>query len=184
MKASQRISTDDAFREANRFLTDERRTFADSQQRTGLLKLLLGQRTLSQPDLNKKFRSALHLALRTHAQRNELGLYRNDSLTLACLAIEGADFGTAVGHLLDVVFLDLNGATNALPGYKSFDRQTGGLVDFVISLLVSVLSTASIPTSTVESEFKKRWQTFSGFSKPPYDPERGWNKLAKRVNAS
>ncbi|MFN2541373.1 MAG: hypothetical protein ABR514_04275 [Chthoniobacterales bacterium] len=115
--------------------------------------------------------------LRQSTRHNELGLYRNASLVLGCLAIARDDYDAALDHLLDVAFLDIVGATNSLPGHRSFDASLSLLVPFVSGILRDICRTLDLHPDETESFFRARWGRFSSFGTPPVEPDSAWRTL-------
>ena len=166
---------DDAFHSAFQHLMQERRFFR-----------------MHCPDLATTVDSAtLDHQLEQHQQqiqrdslvRNELGLYRNASLVLACLCIVHDELETALEHMLDVAFLDLAGSTNSLPGHRSFDGRLSLMVPFVAGIIRDLLRTLELTADSIERDFKTRWLQFSSFGSPPFTPDESWHTLQVAVRA-
>jgi hypothetical protein len=122
-----------------------------------------------------------YASLTVHAAARALGLYRNACLTLACCCFIHEDFRSAYEYLLDVMFLDINGASNShLPEFQ-FNRGTAEINDFVASILRGVVVQLDLRLPQVEPSFIDRWQRFSAFPNPPTKPEAAWKKLSRRI---
>jgi hypothetical protein len=114
-------------------------------------------------------------------RRNELGLYRNASLVLGCLAIARDDYDSTLDYILDVAFLDIAGATNSLPGHRSFDAPLSLLVPFVSGILRDLCGTLELQPQETESFFRQRWERFSAFGTPPVSQDSAWRTLQVAV---
>jgi hypothetical protein len=114
-------------------------------------------------------------------QRNELGLYRNASLVLGCLAITRDDYDSALDCILDVAFLDIAGATNSVPGNRSFEAPLSLLVPFVSGILRYLCSTLELEPQETESFFRQRWDRFSAFGAPPVSRDSAWRTLQAAI---
>jgi hypothetical protein len=174
-------ASSNGIREALSFLRQERRFLREELQHRGFLSRLLSPTPAEESALDRELEVRQHRIIRESAAQNQLGLYRNASLTLGCLQISRNDFDSALEYLMDVVFLDMNGATNSLPGHKSFDRQLADLLPFVSAIIRDVAATAGVDISSLEMSFKGRWDRFSSFGKPPYTPDSAWRKLKKQI---
>ena len=169
--------------EAIGFLRQERRFLRDELQERGFLSRLLSPVPTTEPELDRELEARQRRIIHDSARQNELGLYRNASLTLACIQISRSNFDSALQHLMDVAFLDMNGATNSASGHKSFDRQLADLLPFVSAIIRDTAATAGLDVSSFEEPFKARWGRFSSFGKPPYAPDNTWRKLKKAIGA-
>jgi hypothetical protein len=171
----------DGIREAINFLRQERRFLRQELQQRGSLSRLFSPTPADDSGLDHELEAKQGSILKASADRNELGLYRNASLTLACIEISRSHFDSALNHLMDVAFLDMNGATNSLPGHKSYDRKLADLLPFVSAIIRGVTAATSIEVGTLEQLFKARWERFSAFGKPPYGPDPTWRKLKRAI---
>ena len=117
-----------------------------------------------------------------YAQANQLGLYRNVELTLACILIVRERYAEAAGYLLEVIFLDVNGATNT-PSIGLFDHDLGDIIPYVASLLAGCIEETSMPLESVEAAFKSQWERFSALGKPPFSANATWKKLKTAISS-
>lgn len=170
-------------REATSFLRQERRFLCDELQQREFLSRLFSTAPTTDEELDGELESKQQRIFRDSALQNELGLYRNASLTLACIQIERSNFDSALQYLLDVAFFDMNGAANSAPEHKSFDRQLADLLPFVTSIIRDTAELAGIEVSSLEGAFKSRWESFSSFGRPPYAANTTWMKLKKATSA-
>jgi hypothetical protein len=76
----------------------------------------------------------------------------------------------------------MNGASNSIPGEKSFDRQLADLLPFISSIIRDAAMAAGLDANSLEQPFKSRWERFSSFGKPPYTSETAWRKLSKAIS--
>jgi hypothetical protein len=170
-------------REATSFLRQERRFLRDELQQRGFVSRLFSSTPTTDEALDRELEAKQKKIIRDSARQNELGLYRNASLTLACIQITRSNFDSALQHLLDVAFLDMNGATNSAPGHKSFDRHLADLLPFVSAIIRDTAAAAGLDVSSLKEQFKARWGRFSSFGKPPYAADTTWRKLKKATVA-
>jgi hypothetical protein len=119
--------------------------------------------------------------LRESTQRNELGLYRNASLVLGCLAIARDDYDSALDHVLDVAFLDIVGATNSLPRHRSFNARLSLEVPFVSRILRDLCSMLELQVHETKSLFTARWDRFASFGAPPVSQDDAWRTLRAAI---
>ena len=131
--------------------------------------------------VDREFEEHEHRVLRESLERNELGLYRNASLVLACLSISRSQYDSALEHMLDVAFLDLMGATNSLPGHRSFDGRLAMLIPFVVGIVQDLLRSLKIDAASIEQRFKLRWERFSPFGCPPFESGASWRKFDSAI---
>ena len=76
-------TTSNGMREAMSFLRQERRFFREALQRRGFLSRLFSAAPADDVSLDGELEVKQQRIINESAQRNELGLYRNASLTLA-----------------------------------------------------------------------------------------------------
>jgi hypothetical protein len=169
-------------REAVNFLRQQRRFLRNELEKRSFFSRLLSPVPSSESELDRRLETKQNHILAESGRSNNLGLYRNASLTLACIEILRGSFNSALQYLMDVAFLDMNGATNSLPGYRSFDRQFADLLPFVSDLIRDTTAAARIGTGSLEELFKARWARFSSFGKPPYAADPTWRRLKKAID--
>jgi hypothetical protein len=112
---------------------------------------------------------------------NELGLYRNAALTLACIEIAHDNLNSAVSRLADVLYLDVNGATNSLPGCKSFDERLSMVIPFVTSIARYVLAVGDYDVSDIKGSYMTSSQRFARFGEPPFSFADSWRKVRQTL---
>jgi len=172
----------DFLKEARALFKQERRFYLGRLAERGFLVRLLRPSPTSEEEINeglwREQKGIQEKALRS----KNLGLYRNASLIMASMLIIQERFSETFPCMLDVVFLDMNGANNSLPGYKSYDRRCADLLPLIALLFRGCITRAGVPPDEVEVAFKKQWHRFESFGAPPYLPDMLWKKLKKEID--
>jgi hypothetical protein len=167
VSAARRFDINDAINH----LRQERRFFRKQQE----------QNVAANCTIDERLEEKQHRIMRESLLRNELGLYRNASLLMACLCIARSRYDAALERLLDVAFFDINGATNSLPNHKSFDEGLASLLPFVCDIITDVLATVGAAARSLEEPFKARWSSFARFG-PPTAADVAWKKVYAAIS--
>ncbi len=122
-------------------------------------------------------------ALEVHLRQNEPGLYRNACLGLAGYCIAKGDWKTAYQYLLDVLFLDVCGSCNSLPGYQSFNSQLSLVIPFVVWLLECTADALQLDTPAIKRDFAARWSRFPMLTKPQIDFRDAWTTILEAARS-
>jgi hypothetical protein len=123
-------------------------------------------------------------ALEVHLRKNESGLHRNACLGLAGYCIARDDWSTAYHYLLDVLFLDVCGSCNSLPGYQSFNSELSLVIPLVVWLLEGTADSLGLDRPTMKTDFAARWTRFPMLTKPKIQFRDAWKRILEARDQS
>jgi len=111
-----------------------------------------------------------------------MGLFRNDSLTLACGSITLGRHAEGLDALLVVAFLDVQGADNNLMNRKHYDPKLAIVTPMVTEGIKALEAILGQDRSTTEAQFLKCFSRFEALGKPPHDAAKAWAKLSRNLD--
>lgn len=130
-------------------------------------------------DSDMRWRALIQEGIK-HANENQMGLYRDTRLDMSQFLLKEGKLRDALNHLLEVNYLDLNGATNA--GTKRWDRSDVFLAPQVVEWTAEVARHLGLSMADIEETFLQTARRHQVALKAPVAPERAWSKLRAPLN--
>ncbi len=177
MPAKKKPYVPDPFADHVRFYRQERKWFWEKWPKPRLFGLLGKARPETPEACDQEFTAALLERMKEYPSKNWMGLFRNDSLTLACGFIAQGRYAEGLDGLLVVAFLDVQGADNNLMNRKHYDPKLAIVTPMVADGIKALEGALGQVRSGTEAQFLTCFQRFETLGKPPLDPAKAWETL-------
>ena len=167
-------------REAERLWDQEKRFFLQGPGKRSFLARMLKKEEM-EPKSDARFTRYLRRSMKSNLGRFEMGLYRNNSMTLGAYSLANDELQSGLQYFLDVVYLDFQGASNCLSKEHAFDRKTGNVTPSMIDFSQYAVAKSGITWRQLKKHLKKRERFYRKYGNPPFPLDKFIAKIERKI---
>ncbi|MEK9139091.1 MAG: hypothetical protein AAB393_18380, partial [Bacteroidota bacterium] len=163
--------------------------YLQSQDEFDQIRLTLAQTLDHEPSYEEVFQEVYNKQSLRHAQNMNWGLYRNTRYKLACLQARTNRLELALRHLIEVSYLDANGAQNLgrahdpefVKEFPLFDPKHGTQAPGILTEIADTSKSLGLSEKELEQAFLKVARPMFSSLKLPKSPEDAWAEIANEI---